>query len=75
MEPAAHPAEAAPHDLVRKTPQMLPLTESPRLTVLGHGAVGDAMLMQENDSVGETAPELAVLLRPAAANSPSTASA
>jgi hypothetical protein len=33
------------------------------------------MLIQENDSVGETAPELAVLLRLAAANSPSTASA
>src|SRR6266567_2876021 len=38
-------------------------------------AVGDAILMQENDSGGETAPELAVLLRPAAANSSSAASA
>jgi hypothetical protein len=32
---AAYPAEAALHDLVQETPQMLPLAGSPRLTVLG----------------------------------------
>jgi hypothetical protein len=43
--------------------------------VLASGGVGDAILMQENDSVGEAAPELAVLLRPSAAELASAASA
>jgi len=38
-------------------------------------AVGNATLVQENDSAGQTAPELAVPCRSAAANSPSTGSA
>ena len=35
LSPAAYPAEAALHNLVQETPQMLPLAGSPRLTVLG----------------------------------------
>src|SRR5260221_8296884 len=38
LPPAAYPAEAALHDLVEQAPQMLPLAESPRLTVLGRAA-------------------------------------
>ena len=35
LAPAPYPSEAALHDLVEKTPQMLPLAGSPRLTILG----------------------------------------
>jgi hypothetical protein len=35
LAPAPYPCEAALHDLVEKTPQMLPLAGSPRLTILG----------------------------------------
>jgi NAD(P)-dependent dehydrogenase (short-subunit alcohol dehydrogenase family) len=45
------------------------------ICVLAGGAVGNAKLMQENHSAGKPAPELAVLRRPATANSPLTCSA
>jgi len=65
--------EIAPAQLADRRPPVVPMFCVP--ADLAGAAVGNATLVQENDSAGQTAPELAVLCRSAAANSPSTGSA
>ena len=67
-------ADRAGHSLLQRHIRSVESCRRPNFDLAG-GAVGNAMLMQGEGSAGVTAPELAVLYRPAAANSSSTGSA